>query len=360
MTRRRCARTSRFARPTWAKSKRLKEVLGDIERWRGRGDRVVLATVVATRRSAPRPVGAKLAVSSSGEIAGSVSGGCVEHEVYEEAKDVLANGGAKLLTYGITDEQAWNVGLPCGGEIDVLLTPLHDEVVAQLKNVYDAGTRALVVTPVAGDGASTVVHEGEQGDADELIRAGRNAVLEQGGRDVFVEVVGPPPRLLVIGALDLSDALCAAAKPLGWRTVVADARARFATKERIPHADELVVAWPDEVLAHVRPDHDTAVVVLTHDDRFDIPALAGALRTDAFYVAALGSRRNQERRRELLRDAGVAEEDLERIAGPAGLDIGAESPAETAVSILAEALASRAGRAGGRLTDSRHRIHAGG
>jgi xanthine dehydrogenase accessory factor len=185
-------------------------------------------------------------------------------------------------------------------------------------------------------------------------------VVEQHGSEVFVEVVGPPPRLLVIGALDLADALCAAAKPLGWRTLVADARARFATKERVPHADQLVVGWPDEALAQVQPDHDTAVVVLTHDDRFDIPALAGALRTDAFYVAALGSRRNQERRRKLLREAGVTDEDLERIAGPAGLDIGAESPAETALSILAEALASRAGRAGGRLTDSRDRIHAGG
>jgi xanthine dehydrogenase accessory factor len=193
-----------------------------------------------------------------------------------------------------------------------------------------------------------------------LIRAGRNAVLEREGKDVFVEVLAPPPRLLVIGALDLADALCAAAKLLGWRTVVADARARFATSERVPHADELVVGWPDEALERVRPDHDTAVVVLTHDDRFDIPALAGALRTDAFYIAALGSRRNQERRRGLLLEAGVAEEELGRISGPAGLDIGAESPAETALSILAEAVARRTGRSGGSLKSSPGRIHAGG
>ena len=315
--------------------------------------------MVATRRSAPRPVGAKLAVSSSGEIAGSVSGGCVEHEVYEEAKDVLANGTTKLVTYGISDEQAWDAGLPCGGEIDVLLTPLDDDILTRSKDAYATEQRAAVVTPLEdGAQAPTFVREGEREDVDELIRAGRNAVVELEGKDVFVEVLAPPLRLLVIGALDLADALCAAAKLVGWRTVVADARARFATKERMPNADELLVAWPDDALAQVRPDHDTAVVVLTHDDRFDIPALAGALRTDAFYVAALGSRRNQERRRDLLRETGLTEADLDRIAGPAGLDIGAVSPAETALSILAEAVASRAGRAGGPLKESQHRIHA--
>jgi xanthine dehydrogenase accessory factor len=297
-------------------------------------------------------------VSSSGEISGSVSGGCVEHEVFEEAKDVLAGGGAKLLTYGISDEQAWNVGLPCGGEIDVLLTRLDDEVVKEVKDVYAGDGRALVVTPLGGEGSSTVVREGESEKIDDLIRVGRNAVVEREGEDVFVEVLRPPPRLLVIGALDLADSLCAAARQLGWRTVVADARSRFATEERLPNADELLVAWPDEALAQVQPDHDTAVVVLTHDDRFDIPALTGALRTEAFYIAALGSRRNQERRRGVLREAGVAEEDLERIAGPAGLDIGARSTAETALSILAEAVASRAGRGGGPLKESPDRIHA--
>ena len=297
-------------------------------------------------------------MSSSGEIAGSVSGGCVEHEVYEEAKDVLASGAAKLLMYGITDEQAWNVGLPCGGEIDVLLAPLDDEIVTRARIVYETDGRAAVLTPLDDEASSVFVVEGERDDVDALIRGGRNTIVEREGKDVFVEVLGPPPRLLVIGALDLADALCAAAKLLGWRTVVADARGRFATKERVPNADELLVAWPDDVLAQVRPDHDTAVVVLTHDDRFDIPALLGALRTDAFYVAALGSRRNQERRRELLRDAGVREEDLDRIAGPAGLDIGADSPPETALSILAEAVARRAGRTGGPLQEAPGRIHA--
>jgi xanthine dehydrogenase accessory factor len=335
-------------------------VLADIERWRGRGDRVALATVVATRRSAPRPVGAKLAISSSGELAGSVSGGCVEHEVYEEAKDVLATGRPKLLTYGITDDQAWNVGLPCGGEIDVLLAPLDDSLVERARDVFSRGERGAVLTPLDGADGSSFVAEGERDEVDELIRARRNTIVELEGKRSFVEILGPPPRLLVFGGLDTAEALCAAAKLIGWRTIVADARARFATRERVPSADDVVVGWPEDVLAQVRPDHDTAVVVLTHDDRFDVPALLGVLATDAFYIAALGSRRNQDRRRELLREAGVGEDDLERIAGPAGLDIGAESPAETAVSILAEALAHRAGRAGGSLKESKGRIHVGG
>jgi len=175
---------------------------------------------------------------------------------------------------------------------------------------------------------------------------------------VFAEVFGPPPRLLVFGAIDTAEALCLSAKQLGWRTIVADARGRFATAERIPSADEVIVAWPEDVLAQVRPDHATAVVVLTHDEKFDQPALMGTLATDAFYVGAIGSRRNQEKRRERLLEAGVSEEALERIHGPAGLDLGAQSPAETALSILAEILAVRAGRTGGALRESTQRIHA--
>ena len=169
---------------------------------------------------------------------------------------------------------------------------------------------------------------------------------------------GPPPRLLVYGAVDTADALCAAAHGLGWRTIVADARGRFATRDRLPNADEILVAWPDETIAQVQPDHATAIVVLTHDDKFDVPALKGALETEALYVGALGSRRNQERRRERLLDAGVPEESFERISGPAGLDIGAHTPAETALSILAEILARRAGREGGALKTAGGRIHA--
>jgi xanthine dehydrogenase accessory factor len=185
----------------------------------------------------------------------------------------------------------------------------------------------------------------------------RNSQLEHEGRRVFAEVFGPPPRLVVVGAVDTGEALCAVAKSLGWHTICVDARARFATPERVPSADEIVVAWPQEAFARIGLDRDTAVVVLTHDDKFDIPALAVALRTEAFYVGALGSRRAQAKRREKLLEAGLSEEELGRLRGPAGLDIGAESPAETAVSILGEALALRAGRLGGPLREAPGRIH---
>jgi xanthine dehydrogenase accessory factor len=243
-------------------------------------------------------------------------------------------------------------------------------VLERLLEAIDRDERAVLFTVVEGErlGTKLLVVEGEepQGDAPaelaehakELMRAGRNGVVEIESAKVFCEVYGPPPRLLVFGAVDTAEALCKAAKELGWRTIVADARGKFATRERIPSADELLVEWPEGVLARAEPDAHTAVVVLTHEDRFDIPALIGALRSDAFYVGALGARRNQARRRERLLEEGLSENEIDRISGPVGLDIGAESPAETAVSILAEILAVRAGRSGGPLKQSAGRIHA--
>jgi xanthine dehydrogenase accessory factor len=305
----------------------------------------VVATVVATRSSAPRPVGSKLVVREDGSIEGSVSGGCVESDVVLAAQEVRETGVPRLVTYGITDEMAFGVGLPCGGEIDVFLEPLGEQV--------ESG---VVLTVIRGEGV------GERLDDPDLERAalrrGRSHVLELGDRTVFADVVAEPPRLFVYGAVDTAEALCGAAKLLGWRTIVADARPRFATPERVPSADELLVEWPEEALAHVTPDAATAIVVLTHDDKFDLPLVQGALATDAFYVGWLGSRRNQERRRGLLVEAGVAEDELDRISGPSGLDVGADSPAETAVSILGEILAVRSGRTGGRLRDAKTRIHA--
>jgi xanthine dehydrogenase accessory factor len=233
----------------------------------------------------------------------------------------------------------------------------------------DAG-RAVVLTVVSGDalGSKLLVVEGGEvlGDgprelaayADELIRGARSRTLELEGRTVFAEIYAPPPRLFVYGAVDTAEALAAAAKLLGWTTIVADARARFASGERMPSADELLVAWPEEAFAHVAPDHATAIVVLTHDDKFDLPALELALASDAFYVGLIGGRRNQERKRERLREAGVSEEAIDRIAGPCGLDIGADSVPETALAILAEAVAARNGRPGGPLKASGRRIHA--
>jgi xanthine dehydrogenase accessory factor len=234
------------------------------------------------------------------------------------------------------------------------------------------GERAAVFTVIEGtplgvklfvaEGGEETVGEGPQSLvplADALIRGGHSKVIEHEGLKVFVEIVAPPPRLVVFGAVDTAEALCGMAKLLGWRSIVVDARARFATVERLPSADEILVAWPDEALEQIVPDHQTAILVLTHDEKFDLPALMGALESDAFYIGALGARRNQESRRERLLAAGVTEEQLVRIAGPCGLDIGAVSQPETAISILAEALALRAGRAGGRLQGAAHRIHAG-
>ncbi len=239
----------------------------------------------------------------------------------------------------------------------------------RLVGLAASGERAVLFTVLEGDGAGgklLVLESGErQGDgpselgehADGLIRGGHNKQLELDGRRVFCEVYGPPPRLLIYGAVDTAESLCRAAKLLGWTTIVADARAKFATAERIPSADELVVEWPEEAFAQIEPDHSTAIVVLTHDDKFDVPALKAALASDAVYIGALGSRRNQERRRERLLEAGVDEDELPRISGPCGLDIGADSNEETAVSILAEALATRADRGGGPLRESKQRIH---
>jgi xanthine dehydrogenase accessory factor len=244
-------------------------------------------------------------------------------------------------------------------------------VIARLLELQREGGRAVVFTVVAGDGLGTkllVVEGGETvGDgpaeiaehADELIRGARNRTLELEGRTVFAEVYGPPPRLFVYGAVDTAEALAAAARLLGWTTIVADARVAFATRERMRSADELIVAWPEEAFAQVAPDHATAVVVLTHDDKFDLPALELALASDAFYVGLIGGRRNQERKRERLRGAGVGEAAIERISGPCGLDLGADSVPETALSILSEALAARNGRSGGPLVRSERRIHAG-
>jgi len=335
----------------------MRELLPDLERWRAQGERVALARVVATRRSAPRPVGSKLAISEGGELAGSVSGGCVENEVYEAAREVLRGGEPRLLTYGISDDLALSVGLPCGGEIDVWVDEPDPALLERLAEVARDDSRAIVLTDLE-NGAQRLVLDGEEERADELIRSGHSRIVELEGRRVFADVFGPPPRLLVYGAIDTAEALCAAARALGWHTIVADARGKFGTRERIPSAHELIVAWPEETLAQVRPDHATAIVVLTHDDKFDVPMLVGALAGDAFYIGAIGSRRNQERRRERLAEAGIDESALERIAGPAGLDVGAHSPAETAVSILAEILAVRAGRDGGPLKQASGRIHA--
>jgi xanthine dehydrogenase accessory factor len=292
----------------------MDEVLAKAEEWRAEGEQVALATVVATRRSAPRPLGSKLAVTASGRLFGSVSGGCVEADVAERAKSVLAGSAPEVVSYGIADDEAWSVGLPCGGEIDVFVEPFAGAP------PIERGTSYVVVS---GDKAGDRWHD------DTPTRT------ELRG-EVFAEAVTPPPRLVAVGAGDIAEALCALAKPLGWHTVVVDPRAGLATRERVPSADELLVAWPEDVDV----DADTALVSLVHEERLDIPALKRAVEGGAFYVGALGSRRAQEKRREHLGDL------LDQVRGPVGLDLGGETPAEVALEILAEMLAARKNRVG--------------
>jgi xanthine dehydrogenase accessory factor len=243
-------------------------------------------------------------------------------------------------------------------------------LLGRLSELRRSGGRGVLFTVVEGDaaGAKTLVVEGGErtgggvpeaalAQFDELVRRGRNRLLDLGDSKVFGEWYGPPPRLFVYGAVDTAEAMCRGAKLLGWTAIVGDARSVFLTPERLPSADRLIAKWPREALAEIEPDHQTAVVVLTHDDKFDEPALIAALESEAFYVGALGSRRTTERRRERLREAGVADGQLDRIMGPCGLDIGADTQEETALAILAEILAVRAGRNGGPLRESKQRIH---
>lgn len=241
-------------------------------------------------------------------------------------------------------------------------------LVARLAALVRDGRRGVLVTVLEGDraGDKRLWVEGGGGDqlepeleaaAASVLRSGRNRLLEHHGQRMFAEVYAHAERLFIYGAVDTAQELCRLAKLIGWSTVCADARPMFATPARIPSADELIVAWPQEAFARVGPDHETAVVVLTHDDKFDRPALMAALTTDAFYIGALGSRRNQQARRARLMEAGADEKQLQRIHGPCGLDIGAESQEETAISILAEILAIRRGRHGGHLREASQRIH---
>jgi xanthine dehydrogenase accessory factor len=241
----------------------------------------------------------------------------------------------------------------------------------RLAELRASGERGVLFTVVEGEGVGAkelVLETGEHvgggvpaeatAQFDELVRRGRNRLLElDGDVKVFSEWYGPPPRLVAYGAVDTAEALARAAKLLGWTAIVADARGMFLTRERMPSADVLIQKWPEEALAEIEPDHQTAIVVLTHDDKFDEPALKAALESEAFYVGALGSRRTTQRRRERLLEAGVSEAALDRIMGPCGLDIGADTQEETALAIIAEILAVRAGRGGGPLRESKNRIH---
>ncbi|MCJ0893053.1 XdhC family protein [Rhodococcus sp. ARC_M12] len=370
----------------------MHDILDDVLHVWQSGDVAAVATVIRTFDSAPRPVGASMVVGSDGAVSGSVSGGCVEGAVYELAQDVLVSGAPVLTRYGISDDDAFAVGLTCGGTLDVFVQgisrrtfPELGALVADVRgNVPVAvatvvahadperlGRRILVgETGVRGSLGSARADDAVADDAKGLLASGRSAVLTYGpdgqrrgeGMDVFVSSHAPPPRMLVFGAIDFAAAVAQQGAFLGYRVTVCDARAVFATPQRFPAAEEVVVAWPHDYLSEQfeagEVDERTVVCVLTHDPKFDVPLLEVALRIpNLAFVGAMGSRRTHDDRTARLRAAGLTESELTRLASPIGLDLGARTPQETAVSIAAEIIAHRWGGTGEPLRARHGRIH---
>jgi len=364
----------------------LRDILDQITKWWDSGETFGLATVVNTFRSAPRDPGAALAVSDGGEVVGSVSGGCVEGAVYELAREVCESGQPVLQTYGISDDTAFDVGLTCGGIIELFVEPVSRErfpglgdVAAAIRDEVPVAVATVVAGPespgggVGPDDAAGTEHPGPGDRLDEAVDDDVRGMLAQGltgvrhygehgerrldDLSVFVQSFAPPPRMLVFGAIDFAAAVARAGKFLGYRVTVCDARPIFATHARFPDADEVVVDWPHRYLAQTQIDPRTVICVLTHDPKFDVPLLEVALRTPAGYIGAMGSRRTHEDRLARLRDVGLTEDELARLRSPIGLDLGARTPEETAVSVAAELIQLRWGGSGQPLTDTTGRIH---
>ena len=366
----------------------MRDVLDSLQRWYRDGVPVGLATVVGVRKSAPRQPGASMAVTPKGEVAGSVSGGCVEGAVFQESQGVLAGGIPKRLTYGISDDEAFSIGLTCGGEIDLFVeildrahSPAFEALVASIEaeepvavaTVIDPGDTSvavggkLVVWPdrvegtLGAEGLDAAVTDDTRG----LLEQGQTGQRRYGARGerrvddvtVFIQSFAPRPRMYVFGAIDFAAAVARIGAFLGYHVTVCDARAVFATAKRFPQAHEVVVEWPHRFLPTAPIDGRTAICVLTHDPKFDVPLLEIALRTDAGYIGAMGSRRTHFDRLAQLRDRGLTEEELARLRSPIGLDIGGRTPEETAVSIAAEIIQLRWGGSGRPLSDTEGAIH---
>ena len=376
----------------------MREVLPELMRWWHDGKTVGVGTVVATFRSAPRPPGASMLVGPSGEAVGSVSGGCVEGAVYELGQSVASSGQPLLRRYGVSDDDAFAVGLTCGGILDVYVEKVDRQTFPELGAIaedVEAGRpvavatveehpdparvgRRLVVRPedaevgdlVSGSIGSPRADGAVADDARGLLAAGHDQTLTYGpdgerrgeGMRVFVWSFAPPPRMLVFGAIDFAAAVARMGNVLGYRVTVCDARPVFATASRFPSADEVVVKWPHKYLREEidagRIDRRTVVCVLTHDPKFDVPLLEVALRYgEVAYVGAMGSRRTHEDRMARLKEAGLTDDELARLSSPVGLDLGARTPEETAVSVAAEIIALRWGGGGERLSELDRRIH---
>jgi xanthine dehydrogenase accessory factor len=367
------------------------DIAAELVRWDEEGREFAVATVVSVGGSAPRGPGAALAVDSGGTVIGSVSGGCVEGAVYDLCVQALEDGGTVVERFGYSDEDAFAVGLTCGGVIEVMVAPVGvrsavREVVRSAVSAAASGGPVALARVVGGPsgllGRALLVHadgsaEGSYGDgfaeldrtaaaeARAMLDAGRTGTVElaedgtncPGGLTLLVESSVPPPRMIVFGAIDFAAALVRAGRFLGYRVTVCDARPVFTTRARFPEADEVVVDWPHRYLRGTETDGRTVLCVLTHDAKFDIPLLELALRMPVAFVGAMGSRRTHADRERRLREAGLRDEELGRLRSPIGLDIGARTPEETALSIVAEIVAARRGGTGAPLTGSAAPIH---
>jgi xanthine dehydrogenase accessory factor len=364
----------------------MRDLLEMLEAWHREGVGAGRAVVVRTFGSAPRPEGASLLVADDGRLVGSVSGGCVEGAAAEEIGRARQTGHARVIRYGISDEAAWDVGLACGGTIDVLVQPDVPAAVvtAAAGSVGPTGRPVAVATPLPPDappaefgphqpgagappeapivvGAGGELLEGSTGDpaldaalgsaAARALVDGRSGTAEVGGRAFFIEAFPARPRLVVVGAVEVARSLLGFARELGYETVVVDGRAAFATRDRFPDAGRIVLAWPDEAFETLGVGPDDAVAILSHDPKFDEPAIVEATRRGCRYVGAVGSRKTQADRRERLRGAGLTDDEVGRLRGPIGLDLGGRDPAETALAIMAEIVAARHGGSGMPMVD---------
>ncbi len=365
----------------------MRDVLTDLETWWRAGDTVGLGTVVGTWKSAPRQPGASMLVGPDGTAVGSVSGGCVEGAVYELAEDCRQTLQPVLQRYGVSDDDAFSVGLTCGGIIDIFVEPINQQTFPELGSVIEdihAGRPVAVATLISGVGAErlgkrlVVRPESVSGslgseridaavgdDVKGLLLQGSTGVVHYGpdgerrGDDVgvFVASYAPRPRMIVFGAIDFAAAVARVGAFLGYRVTVCDARPTFATKKRFPDADEVIVAWPHRYLASTEVDERTVVCVLTHDPKFDVPLLEIALRMPLAYLGAMGSRRTNDDRAQRLKELGFTDSDLARLHAPIGLDVGGRTPEETAISVAAEIIAARWGGTGAQLRQVDGPIH---
>ncbi|MGD8406591.1 MAG: XdhC family protein [Anaerolineales bacterium] len=333
----------------------MQDILADLARWKKENRSIATATVIQTWGSSPRGVGSKMALTLDGEVTGSVSGGCVENAVIEAGIQSLKTGRPQLLHFGVTDETAWEVGLACGGSIDVFVNPLENNFFEDLLSALENNKSLAIATVIRGSdvflGRKLVIHKYSQstgwlgnnwnGLIDKLaskviLRGDPQRVALDDEVELFLESILPPPTLIMVGGVHIAIALSSLAKTLGYRTVVIDPRKVWGNMKRFPHVDQLIQTWPDDAFQKIEVTRSTAIATLTHDPKMDDPTLKFALSSLAFYVGALGSKTTQAKRRERLLYEGLTESRLDRLHGPIGLDINARTPEEIALAIMAE------------------------